>query len=151
MDAVSLVKGFAFEPSALASHRLTAPIEESLPSRAPVEVNAILVPSGDQVAANAKATVYLVIGVWLEPSAFIVQILTVLFKASLPSRARRDTQRILAPSGDHWGKELAALSTVSFVSALGAEPSGFIDHMLSVKFVLGASVPSKARDDWKAM
>src|SRR5262245_60788262 len=149
-DAVILVNGFAFEPSALTNQTLSALIKVSLPSSAPGETNAILVPSGDQAAApNTVTVVNFVIGVWPEPSALIVHTLTAefVFKLSVPSSARRETQRILAPSGDHRGKKLPALFAVIVVSAFWAEPSGFITHMSWVAFVLGASVPSNARDD----
>src|SRR5262249_19568131 len=125
--AVSLVRAVAPEPSALMTQTLAAGFAESLPSKARADPNAILVPSGDQTgnALFALLAVSRVSGVAPEPSDLITQMFFVVLvlAASLPSRARAETNAILVPSGDQAGLVLSASSAVILVSGVAPEPS----------------------------
>src|SRR5215471_1623201 len=128
-------------------------LRASLPSSAPCEANAIVLPSGDHAGKKLLPAVSFVSGIAPEPSAFITQTLVLLpgFAASLPSKARDDLKTILLPSGDHAGIKLPAPSAVSLVRALAPEPSAFITQMLLIALVFAASLPSRARCELKAI
>src|SRR5215472_9300529 len=144
------------EPSAFATQMLKVPfvLRASLPSRAPWDEKAILLPSGDHAGKKLLPAVSFVTATAVpEPSAFITQTLVLLpgFAASLPSRAREDLKTILLPSGDHAGAKLPAPSAVSVVRAVAPEPSVLTTQMLLIAFVLAASLPSSARCELKAI
>src|SRR5215472_7149594 len=93
-------------------------------------------------------------GAWLEPSAFITQMLAteLVLAALLPSRARADAKAILLPSGDQTGlASNDAMLAVSLVSGVGLVPSAFITQTFWVAWVLRASLPSRARFDANAI
>src|SRR5262249_43742990 len=93
---------------------------------------------------SAPNAVIFVNGVASLPSAFITQMLKVslVLRASLPSRARREAKTILLPSGDQIGSKLSAFGAVSLVNGMALVPSAFITQMSWVWLVLTASVPS---------
>src|SRR5262245_28144482 len=70
------------------------------------------------------------------------------FAASLPSRARPETNASFLPSGDQAGS--TAPETVSFVIGAGGEPSVLASQMLGVLFVFTPLLPSKAPDEANA-
>src|SRR5437588_11829407 len=127
----------------------------SVPLSARRDSNRIFLPSGDQSGAKLSALFAesLVKGIKPDPSAFTTQIFVVAFVlvASLPSKARLDSNTILLPSGDQLAKRLSALAAVVLVTGIWLEPSAFITQMFSVLFVFTALVPSSARFDWKTI
>src|SRR6185437_39398 len=150
--AVSLVRGVGFEPSAFITQRLCTPFVfmASVPSRARDEIKATLLPSGEnsKVSRSTPAAVSLVSGAAPEPSAFIVQIFwtSLMFAASLPSRARLDANAsVAAPT--NLATNADALFAVNVVRGAAPVPSGFICQMLNVPFVFTVSLPSSARAD----
>src|SRR6266478_41709 len=150
--AMSLVSGVAPEPSGFTTQMFSVPPLRSLPSKARLDENAILLSSGDQADTKlyAPLAVSLVTGMAPEPSAFITQMLKVTLElaASLPSKARLELNAILVPSVDRTGPKLSALLAVSFVSGVVPEPSAFTTQTLKVWLgALMASLPSKARPE----
>src|SRR5260370_36367686 len=117
--AVNVVSAVAPEPSAFTTQILAAlfVFAASLPSKARGDSKVILLPSGDHTRreriVKTPVVIILVTAVAPEPSAFMTQMLVVLFvfAASLPSNARRDMKAIFLPSGDQPGRKLS----VSFV------------------------------------
>jgi hypothetical protein len=65
----------------------------------------------------------------------------------LPSRAQKETQATLEPSGENTGEK--ASSAVILLSGVGSEPSAFIPHRPKVPIDL--SLPSRKRLDVKTM
>src|SRR5579859_757743 len=146
---VSLVKGCGLEPSAFITQVFSVPLEAPLPSRALLDIKAILLLSGDQAGLwpATEGLVNFVRGTGLEPSALMVQMFRVGpgLRASLPSRARMDSNAILAPSGDQRGAE--TLTFVSLVNGCRPEPSALITQMLSAG--LAMPLPERARSEAK--
>src|SRR5262249_22802258 len=90
--AVSLVRGVAPEPSTFITQTLGVEFALAvlLPSRARVDINANLFPSGDQVGKKTEppaAVVNLVSGTAAEPSVLTCQMLAAAFGVLLPSTA----------------------------------------------------------------
>src|SRR5215831_6450797 len=84
-----------------------------------------------------------------EPSAFITHTLKAGFAAPWPpSRGRDDRNAILLPSGDQI-RPSSNDPSVRAVSGVAPEPSALATQMLPA--LLMASLPSRARDDSKAM
>src|SRR5260370_40996969 len=112
----------------------------------------ILLPSGDHTGFSVVVkTVSLVNGATPDPSAFMTQRLVMLFGLSLPSKARVYSKAILLPSGDHSGKTLLAFLLISLVSGAAPDPSAFIIQIFEVEALFAASLPSRARDESKAI
>src|SRR6516225_3817539 len=97
---VSVGRGVRPEPSAFITQTFVKRFEALLPSKAPLESNAILLPSGDQDGPmlSDETAVNWVSGVAPEPSGFITHMFEVrpVLKASLPSRARSDSYAIVS-------------------------------------------------------
>src|SRR5689334_13678072 len=148
---VSLVTGVAV-PLPFITHTLKAPLTftPSLPSRAADEANASFLPSGDQ--ASCQLTIPLAVrrvsGAALLPSAFIIQILLAVPAASLPSRARVETNAIFLPSGDQMGSVESAPLAVSCVRGATPDPSLFPVQILVAGFAL--LLPLRAPVELKA-
>lgn len=143
--AVRVVKGLALLPSAFITQMFTPAAAAFVPSRARVESNAILLPSGDQAEwmLLTSSAVSWVRGVALAPSAFITQMFAAGSATLLPSSARKDSSAIFAPLGDHTGE--AEEAPVRAVSGLAPVPSEFMSHIFVA--ALAASLPSSAREE----
>src|SRR5215472_16723844 len=93
---VSVVTGLRLEPSAFITQMLLSRLvlAASLPSRAPTDSKAILLPSGDHAGLreSANGADSLVSAARPDPSAFITQMFRTLLvlAASLPFSARVD-------------------------------------------------------------
>jgi hypothetical protein len=145
--AVRVVTGVAPLPSALTIQILAIGARVLLPSRARVESNAILVPSGDHAGwvLLADWVVSLVSGIGLDPSACMTHTFTAGIALLLPSGDRRDSNAIFVPSGDHTGETDEAPAAVKAVRALVLLPSVFMSHIFVAALL--ASLPSNARND----
>lgn len=154
---VSLVRGRAPDPSVLITQTfgVLCWLGELLPSKAPDETKASLVPSGDQTGPQLTepGAVNVVKGLVPDPSTLTTQtfgINWVVLALLLPSKARNEEKASLVPSGDHFGRKLSAPDAVILVNGRAPEPSALITHMFLVPFGMVASLPSKARVEAKA-
>lgn len=89
----------------------------------------------------------LVSGIALEPSAFMTQMFAARIATLLPSRARNDSNAILAPLGDHAGEADEPL--VSAVNGFNAVLVESVSHMLVAE--LAWSMPLSEREDVNAI
>ena len=143
--ALSVVKGVTPVPSAFMTQMFTLFIAAFCPSRARVESYAILLPSGDHAEwmLETVSAESLVRGIALEPSAFITQMFAAGIAILFPSRARNDSNAILAPLGDHAGEADEPL--VSAVSGFKLAPVESVSHIFVAE--LAWSTPLSARDE----
>src|SRR5215467_11373510 len=109
MLRVSLVRGIAPEPSGLIVQTFAAALVflPSVPSRARLEVNMILLSSGDHEGKSwVILEVRLVKSLRADPSGFITQMFTAAPATSVPSAPRVDPKTILVPSCENAGRKL---------------------------------------------